>query len=306
MSWFKQIKQQWLGLIVATPALVKVLGFFSIWVVCWLPIAIPLAHWLSWHPLQPLQTSQKLYLITSLYLIAPVIISGAIRYSQKFWSSYGVSLTNFTNILISLVIGIALALGGLAIAFLLENALGWVDWEAESWLKLVDISIPILLLALFIGACEELIFRGFIQTELQEDYSPLIATVITSSIFAVSHLVWEWDKTLPEVPGLWLLGVVLTQARWVNGGNLSLAWGLHAGWVWGLTCLDTAQILVYTGKGSEWFTGWGGNPLAGGSGIFCLLLTAVAIQLLPFPDPLPSMPQVMTMVRGLTKDREVG
>jgi hypothetical protein len=279
MGWFKQTKQKWLESILSTPASIRVLVFFGIWVVCWLPIAIPLLSWVGWHPFQPLQIAQKLNAIASLYLIAPIIISVVVRYSEKSWSSYGISLTDLSRTLVSLVSGITLSLCGLALVFFTENALGWVDWELKSWEEVLGISLPILLLALFIGGCEELIFRGFIQTELQENYTPIIATIITSSIFALSHLIWEWDKTLPELPGLWLLGIVLTQARWVNQGNLGLAWGLHAGWVWGLTCLDTAQILVYTGKGSVWFTGWAQNPLAGVSGILCLLLTAVALQI---------------------------
>jgi uncharacterized protein len=281
MDWFKQTKHERPESIAKTPGLVKVIAFFSIWVIGWLPIAIPLEIWLGWHPFQPLQTAQKLSAIASLYLIAPVIISGAVKYYKKSWSSYGVSSTYFTRMLFLLVTGIGLALSGLAIVFLLENALGWVDWSPESWRQMLHIYLPILLLALFIGACEELIFRGFIQTELEQDYSPLIATIITSSIFAASHLVWEWNQTLPEIPGLWLLGIVLTQARRASGGNLGLAWGLHAGWVWGLTCLDTAEVLVYTDKGSVWLTGWGHNPLAGVSGIVCLLVTAAVLQFLP-------------------------
>jgi uncharacterized protein len=293
MDWFKQTKHEWAESIAKTSALVKVIAFFSVWVICWLPIAIPLEIWLGWHPFHPLQTAQKLSAIASLYLIAPIIISGVVRYYRKSWSSYGVSSTYFTRMLFLLVTGIGLALSGLAIVFLLENALGWVDWSPESWWQMLHISLPILLLALFIGACEELVFRGFIHTELQEGYSPLVATIITSSIFAVSHLVWEWNQTLPELPGLWLLGIVLTQARQAGRGNLGLAWGLHAGWVWGLTCLDTAGVLVYTGKGSVWLTGWGDNPLAGISGIICLLLTAAVVQFLP-----PAMRQMKSKVKS--------
>jgi uncharacterized protein len=279
MVWFEQTKKQWLELWFQAPAFVRTFGFFCVWIVCWLPIAIPLANWLGWYPPQPLQTSQKLYLILPLYLIAPAIIAGVVRCEKKSWSNYGLNSTERAKAIASLIVGIVLALGGLAIVFLLENACGWVDWSIDAWQKLIEISFPILLLALFISGTEELVFRGFIQTELEADYSPLVATIITSTIFALSHLVWDWENTLPEVPGLWLLGIVLTQARRLNRGNLGLACGLHAGWVWGLTCIDTARILTYTGNGAIWLTGWAGNPLAGASGILCLLFTAGAMQL---------------------------
>lgn len=280
MLWLEKIGRQGLEAIANASAFVRVSCFFLVWIGCWLPIAIPLAIWLDWQPLHPLQTTQKLYAIVSLYVIAPILIWGGINGTKKSWSSYGIELNNKTETLVSLPIGIVLAISGLAIAFSLEQALDWLDWHLESGEKLLDLAIPILFLALFIAAIEELVFRGFIQTELEQEYGTLRAAMITSSIFALSHLIWDWENTLPELPGLWLLGMVLTQARLSNNGNLGLACGLHAGWIWGLTCLDSASLLAYTGQGSVWFTGWGDNPLAGISGIFCLLLTAGAIQLI--------------------------
>jgi hypothetical protein len=65
---------------------------------------------------------------------------------------------------------------------------------------------------------------------------------------------------MPQLPGLWLMGMVLVLARYVDGGSLGLAWGLHAGWVWAIASLDSAQLITYTGTGSEWVTGKNRKP----------------------------------------------
>jgi uncharacterized protein len=77
------------------------------------------------------------------------------------------------------------------------------------------------------------------------------------------------------------MGMVLTIAFWVNG-NLGLAWGLHAGWIWAIATLDTAAAIVPTGKVSPWLTGLENKPLAGVTGILFLLGTASVLGLLGY------------------------
>lgn len=105
------------------------------------------------------------------------------------------------------------------------------------------------------------------QSILEQDYDRWLAAIIASSIFALLHLLWERQETFPQLPGLWLMGMVLVVARWVDGGSLGLAWGLHGGWVWGLSSLDAAQLISYTGKGKNWMIGINQQPLAGVMGI---------------------------------------
>ena len=92
-------------------------------------------------------------------------------------------------------------------------------------------------------------------------------------IFAVLHLVWEQTETLPQLPGLWLMGMVLVLARLADGHNLGIAWGLHAGWVWAIATIDTAGLITYTDKVSAWVTGINKKPLAGLTGIMCVSAT---------------------------------
>ncbi len=127
---------------------------------------------------------------------------------------------------------------------------------------------------MFVAIIEELVFRGVFLNLLLQDYNIAIAATVSSLIFALLHLVWERENTLPQLPGLWLMGMILVGARLVDGGSLGLAIGLHAGWVFSLAYLDTAELYVYTGKGVSWLAGKQGQPLASVAGIMVLLLTA--------------------------------
>jgi membrane protease YdiL (CAAX protease family) len=92
-------------------------------------------------------------------------------------------------------------------------------------------------------------------------------------IFAVLHLLWEQKETIPQLPGLWLMGMVLVLARLADDNNLGIAWGLHAGWVWAIATIDTAELITYTDKVSPWVTGINKKPLGGLTGIICVLST---------------------------------
>lgn len=258
-------------------ATLQIFVLFGVWLVLWLPIAIPLAIALKWHPSQPLTISQKLPLLASLYLIAPLVLWGFAALADASFAVYGLPWK--LSALVSLAQGIGGGVLGLAILLGIESLLGWVHWQPPTQ-GLVKTSISTLGLGIWVSLTEELIFRGFLFNQLQQDYLPWIAATIASLIFALLHLVWEGTENIPQLPGLWLMGMVLALARWVNGGELGLAWGLHAGWIWAIATIDTAQLLVPTEKGAAWLTGLGGKPLAGAMGILFLLGTGGALWLI--------------------------
>jgi uncharacterized protein len=272
------------------PAIVKIILFFSTWIVVWLPAAIVLAIALKWHPPQPLG-NKKLPLLASLYVIVPLIL----------WATIGIENTSFANwgwdwqpeVLMSLMRGLGLGIISLVILFGLQLTAGWLDLKksetstetGEKTIKFWTLifnpaSLLTLLLALWISATEELIFRGCLQTILQQDYSMLIAAAIASFIFAIAHLIWAAKETLPQLPGLWLMGMVLTLARIADNGSLGLAIGIHAAWIWGITTVDTEGGINPTGRAPEWITGIAAKPLAGAAGILLLLATAAVLFLI--------------------------
>lgn len=257
------------------PAVVVVMAFFIGWIGCWLPVAIISALALNLQLGNPLQPEKKLPLLISLYLLAPFILWGINWLTNTSFSDYGLNVN--ISLLGSLGLGFVLGVLSLAVVFGGQFWLSWCSWQESQTKQLQSILLPIFLVALFVGGIEELVFRGFLFTQLAEDYPVWVAAIISSLIFALLHLVWERRETIPQLPGLWLMGMVLVLARFSDRNNLGLAWGLHAGWVFSIACLDTAELITYTGKVPEWFTGKNKKPLAGVTGIVCLLLTGVIL-----------------------------
>ena len=277
-------------------AALRVLAFFGIWLGLWLPIAIPLALWLKWKPAQPLSLAQKLPLLASLYLLVPLVLWGIARLeADRFlgdpffnapFADYGLWQPSALRSL-----GIGLALGALSLLglFIVQIKLGWLSWQPPSPIDRLSIAKTLgstLLLGLWIGLTEELVFRGFLLNQVQQvpawTANAWLAGAIVSLIFALLHLVWEGQENLPQLPGLWLMGLVLVIARWSDRDALGLSWGLHAGWIWAIASLEATQAISATGQVSPWLTGWGGKPIAGVTGILALLLTGLLLTGLPF------------------------
>ena len=262
------------------PAVVKISLFLLIWGLVWLPIAIPVGKVVGWQPNQPLSSEQKLPLLASLYVIAPLIVWWFSKIYGDSWSDYGLSWQ--PELFLSLLMGIGLGIVSIILIFALETAFGWATWHGDNYGTLLSTAIPILALGLWVGITEELIFRGLFINLLNQDYVAWIGAIITSAIFAGLHLFWEQTETLPQLPGLWFMGMVLVLARWVDHGSLGLAWGLHAGWIWVLSSFDTAGVISYTSKSPGWITGFDDNPLAGIAGIICLCVTILCLLILYF------------------------
>ena len=273
-------------------AFIKVMVFLGVWLGFWLPLAIPLVLKSEWRPFVPLKWEQKLPLVASLYLLVPLVILALAPAGFPSFSSYG-SMVNWTT-LRSIVFGFGAAVSSLVLLFTIERSLGWIDWKlSEDLFAQIDsdrtskirqlprvfasVLLPIFGLALWIGGTEEFIFRGVLLDLCQQDYSLWVSAAIASSIFALLHLVWEVRETLPQLPGLWVMGMVLTLARIDDGGSLGLAWGLHAGWIWGMSSFDTIFSARYTEKVAPWITGIAAKPLAGILGILLLLATGAML-----------------------------
>jgi membrane protease YdiL (CAAX protease family) len=269
------------------PAIVKVIVFFSTWIGLWLPLAIILAIALKWHPPQPLG-NKKLPLLASLYLIVPLILWATTWIEGASFADWGWDWQ--TGTFISSLLGLTLAVVSLAVLFGVQLTAGWIELQNSQvqtetgetiinpWDAILKPSTLVtLLLAVWISGTEELIFRGCLQNLLQQDYSILTASAIASFIFAIAHLIWAAKETIPQLAGLWLMGMVLTLARIADNSSLGLAIGLHAGWIWGITTVDTEAIINPTGRIPEWITGIRAKPLAGAAGILLLLATAAVL-----------------------------
>ncbi|ADB94894.1 CPBP family intramembrane glutamic endopeptidase [Candidatus Atelocyanobacterium thalassae] len=164
----------------------------------------------------------------------------------------------------------------LIILFKIEEKFNYLKWNFENKAILKKILLPTLSLVLWIGLTEELVFRGLIQTILEDDHNILIAAIICNVVFMLLHLIWEREETIPQLPGLWLMGMVLTEAKWFYG-SLGMPWGLHAGWILGISLLESAKLITYTDSAGNYIVGVKQKPLAGIMGILSLLITAIIL-----------------------------
>ena len=261
-----------------TPAFVQIGCFFLIWGLAWLPIAIPISIAVKWRPFNPLKLHQKLPLVASLYALAPLILWGIAILRHDSFSTFGINLN--TDLLRFIGIGLGGGAFGISILFGVQTAIGWLHWKSENWGKWVAASLPTLLLAIWIGFTEELVFRGFFFGQLSIASDFWFSATVSSVVFAVLHLIWEGKENIPQLPGLTLMGVVLCLAFAQSDNSIGLAWGLHAGWVWLIASLDAAEILEYEKTAPEWLTGIDRKPLAGLLGLLFLLGTGLSIALI--------------------------
>lgn len=180
-------------------------------------------------------------------------------------------------------IGIGLGVASLGLLLVIEAGLGWLSWrDGADWQGAI---LPGLLTSVGVGFAEELLFRGWLLTELEKDYGNGRSLVLSSGIFALLHLNFaKLSESIAvmgtQLPGLLLLGMDLVWARRSRGGRLGLAIGLHGGLVWAYYVVNTTKLLVPTQAVPEWVTGIGGNPIAGVMGILFLGAIAFILRIL--------------------------
>ncbi|HHP7243719.1 MAG TPA: lysostaphin resistance A-like protein [Elainellaceae cyanobacterium] len=263
--------------------------FLLVWIGAWLPLAIPLAIALKWRPFTEAEWHQKLPLLASLYLIAPIVIIGMSKLLGTSLADYG--LVGGRSLFNSVGIGWVVGLSGLVLMNAVQLGLGWIqvsdsptntDQAPQPNMRnaaafATTVVVPVAVLSLGIALVEELVFRGFMETQIEMRYSPWLSAAIISLLFASLHLVWDVNKTWPQLPGLWLMGMVLVLARWADEGSLGIAWGLHAAWIFGISILDTTQRFSVTQRVPAWVAGLKGEPLAGVVGLVFLSLTGLVL-----------------------------
>jgi hypothetical protein len=210
---------------------------------------------------------------------------------QKLWGKYIYQQPNLLQqygLILTRKNGIEL-LNGLAIGFcfcwslfIVEAIFGWVKFNSAS-VSLLRIAIEGLLSAIGIALAEELIFRGWILYELEQDYRKKTVLWANALIFAIAHFIKpiaEIIRTFVTFPALFILGLSLVWAKWGHSDRLGICIGLHSGLVWGYYILNVGQIVEYTGKVPPWITGIDGNPIAGVMGLLLLGILALWSSLL--------------------------
>jgi membrane protease YdiL (CAAX protease family) len=281
--------------IASYPVLARLGIFTLILLIIWLPIALPFYLLLD--------DQNLISIITSIFLYTEFIILlkwwGNTVYQQpKILQQYGLvfSRRNGRGLLQGLAIGL-ISLSGL---FLLEGWFGWLIWQTPSpnfpWIILEGG-----VLGLAVAFAEELLFRGWLLSELERDLSNTVALWVNSLIFASLHFIKPLADiiyTLPQFFGLLILGIILVLGRRIGYINFSetnsiknpiknsmsrpspllgLPMGIHGGLVWGYYLINVGNLVKYVGTVPTWVTGIHNNPLAGIMGLS--ILGAIALWL---------------------------
>ena len=253
------------------PALIRILAYLAGVIILSAPIALPLYRWeyvttdgqsVIW---APVTVFMMFVLCLPLWMRrihrrdSPWQVLG-LQSPRWWWRSWGYAF-------IAGVIGIVLLYGW-------QLFLGWGEWQLPTG----DVGRFLLegsLVGVGVGLAEELLFRGWLLYELEQDFTPEAALWINALIFAIAHFIRPLSAILatwPQFVGLVLLGAALVWARRISHithreaakfTTLGAAAGLHGGLVFAYYQIDVNDLVVATGKVPEWVTGIGGNPLAG-------------------------------------------
>ena len=268
----------------------------------WLPtvLFIPLLYALGWLAAVPLTllglpTDQLSLTGTVLSFVLFLLVMprwAALRWSEpRPWESLGIRGAKPQEQpapAAALLKGLLIAAGLLMVITSVVLIDGSGNWRGE-----VDATqlTNAVLLCLGVGFAEELIFRSWLWTELQEMIGSRRAAWAQAGIFSLVHT--RFNLGLGAMGGLliglFLLGMVLARQRQSDRGSLWGCIGLHGGLVAGWFLLQNG-LLQLSPNAPPWLVGPGGhspNPLGGLIGILSLLIllliqrTAVANALRP-------------------------
>jgi len=202
--------------------------------------------------------------------------------------------------------GVLLGLFLVSLLFIIELGSGAIRVTGNylSPSLLARIFISVLLIRVLQSASEELLFRGYLFQNLIAGTSPLVATMVMSSLFGVGHLLTPQASWIVAV-NLTAFGVMHALA-YLRTRSLWLPSGLHFGWnfflgrilsrpVSGTLSRETIFLVRTTGPG--WLTGGDYGPEAG---VPALLLITAACFLIYFWRGIRVAPEIAAL---LTKTR---
>ena len=253
----------------------------------WLPtvLFIPLLYALGWLAALPLTlvglpTDQVSLTGTVLSFVLFLLVmphwAGQRWSAERPWTALGIRNTGTGNRpapAAALLKGILLAAGMLSLITTIVLIGGWGHWVGQ--LEAIPM-VNALLLCLGVGCAEELIFRGWLWTELNQIIGTRLGALAQASIFSLIHT--RFNLGLGDMSGLliglFLLGMVLAKQRQSDRGSLWGCIGLHGGLVAGWFLLQNG-LLQLSPDAPSWLVGPGGNtpnPLGGVVGLISLLI----------------------------------
>ena len=257
------------------PAGLRVIAFLLILVLCWAPIAIPIAL------LVPDPNFQSLLSMPALYLEFLVIIqiwNSGVHHESQPLRRYGLRSPSLN--LLNLLSGLLMGWGAVLLLFVFLGEMNWAQWFVPGPL-FPKVVAEALLISLAFGFAEELLFRGWLLDELSRDYSKKTAAVACSVVFALAHFLKPWDAIVASwltFPALMILGLTLVWGKRATRGRLGWSVGYHAGLVGGYYMLNVGNLVKPIASVPTWLTGMNGNPLASLPGVVILGAIALGVR----------------------------
>jgi hypothetical protein len=241
----------------------------------WLPLATPIYLLVDDSNLVSILTMVLLY-VEFIFLLR---LWGKYVYQQpQILRTYGLEFTRQNGV--DLVRGLAMGIINILILFGIQGLLGWLVWQQPK-VFLLKIILEGLLVGLGIGFAEELLFRGWLLDELQQDYKPRVALWTDAIAFATLHFIKPLEAiihTLPQFPALVLLGLTQVWGKHWRRGRLGLPIGLHCGLVWGYYIINVGGLTKSSGQVPDWVTGVNNNPLQGLMGVMLMSVFALWVR----------------------------
>jgi uncharacterized protein len=266
------------------PAPVRMFSFLLVLALLWLPgLALIYLVMGSTQNLEDPGTKNLLSILTmgllAIEFIALLPWWGKQVYQHpNLYARYGFVFTRQNGLL--LLKGIAIGAGFAFALFVTQGLLGWLTWQSPR-LPLFQLALEGSATALGVGLAEELFFRGWMLDELERDYTPISVLIADAIIFATLHFIKPIPvmlASLPQFPGLFLLGTAVIIAKRQHRNLLGISIGLHAGLVWAYYIINVGNMVKYSGRVSDWITGIDGNPISGLLGLIFLGILAVLMS----------------------------
>jgi uncharacterized protein len=257
------------------PAGLRVIMFLLILVLCWAPIAVPIALLIPDPNLQSLLSLPVVYLE---FFILLQIWNPKVHHESHPFRRYGFRSPKLN--LLNLLSGLFIGWGAVLLLFVFLGEMNWAQWfvPGSSFPKVVA---EALLISLAFGVAEELLFRGWLLDELSRDYSKTTAAMSGSLVFALAHFLKPWDAIVASwltFPALLILGLTLVWGKRATSGRLGWSIGYHAGLVGGYYMLNVGNLVKPIASVPTWLTGMNGNPLASLPGVVILGAIAFGVR----------------------------
>ena len=244
----------------------------------WLPtlLFIPLLYALGWLAAVPLtllglpahQVSLTGTVLSFALFLLVIPRWAAVRWAAKQpWAALGITRAGCNGRPApakALLSGLLIATGLLTLITVIVLSGGWGRWLGHIDVHQLGNAV---LLCLGVGFAEELIFRGWLWTELNQIIGSRQGFFAQASLFSLVHTRFNLGRSamLGLLSGLLLLGLVLASKRQDERGSLWGCIGLHGGLVSGWFLLQNG-LLEFDPTAPSWLIGPGGsqaNPLGG-------------------------------------------